>query len=442
MLPRLFRQILIACPVALITGSVVAAFLVLLDKATSLRFAHPWLLYCLPLTGVVIWLLYHYAGKKAEGGNNLILEEIHETGPGVPLRMAPLVLVTTLLTHLSGGAAGREGTAVQIGGSIAGWVARTLKLQQDDLKTILLAGIAAGFGAVFGTPLAGTVFALEVVIVGRVNYRALWPCFVAALLADAVCAAWGVHHTVYHIAALLPLPHHFATVHADVLLLLKAVVAGMCFGLASRLFSASVHLVKDYSSRFIKLPWLIPVLGGLLVIGLAMLPGAKDYLGLGVYNPDPAAVSILSAFKPGGAAAFSWLWKIAFTAITLGMGFKGGEVTPLFFIGATLGHSLGLLLGVPVDLMAGIGFIAVFAGAANTPLACVLMGVELFGATYMLYFAVACFAAYYCSGNTGIYTAQRLHRHKMGLRDYPGGRSLKQLQQDRQERYQRWRKFK
>ncbi len=437
---HLLRWTLIALPVALCTGSVVAVFLLLLDQVTAWRYAQPWLLYCLPLAGVGIVLLYRYAGKNAEGGNNLILEEIHQSGGGVPLRMAPLVLFTTLLTHLTGGSAGREGTAVQIGGSMAGWLARRLRLQQQDVRIILLTGIAAGFGAVFGTPLAGALFALEVVYVGRLNYNALLPCLIAALLADGVCTAWGVHHTAYTITSQEALRQSSAFLHFDIALLGKVIIAGACFGLVSRLFSEAVHLVKDYSNRWIKAPLLIPVIGGLLIIGLSLLPGGASYLGLGVYNPDPSAVSIISAFRPGGADLFSWLWKLVFTAITLGMGFKGGEVTPLFFIGATLGYSLGVVLGVPVDLMAALGFVAVFAGAANTPVACVLMGTELFGGGGILYFAVACFTAYYFSGNTGIYTAQRLSRDKTGLAGYPGGRSLKDLRQERLAALRKWMK--
>lgn len=435
---QLLRLTLLACPVALITGSVVAGFLAALDWVTGLRLAHTWLLYLLPLTGLLIWLLYRYAGRDSEAGNNLILEEIHEAGAGVPARMGPLVLLTTLLTHLTGGSAGREGTAVQIGGSIAGMFAKRLRLPPADVKMILLMGIAAGFGAVFGTPLAGTLFALEVVYIGRMHYKAMLPCLVCALLADIVCTGWGIRHTQYTIAVGELLPQHLSFIHVNAGLLGKVLVAGACFGLVSRLFSETTHFVKAFSNRLIRIKWLIPLAGGLIIIAMAMLPGGKDYLGLGVTNPDPAAVTIVSAFHPGGAHPFSWLWKIMFTAITLGMGFKGGEVTPLFFIGATLGYSLGILLDVPVDLMAGIGFLAVFAGAANTPVACVFMGVELFGPYYVLYFAAACFMAYYCSGHSGIYQSQRLNSHKLGLRDYPGGRSLKELRKEQQDRRNKW----
>jgi H+/Cl- antiporter ClcA len=173
-----------------------------------------------------------------------------------------------------------------------------------------------------------------------------------------------------------------------------------------------MHVIKQYAQRYIQPAWLIPAVGGVIIIALCWLLGTRDYLGLGVTSQTPSGVSIVNAFHAGGADSWSWLWKLLFTAITLGMGFKGGEVTPLFFIGATLGNTLALLLGAPVDLFAGLGFIAVFAGATNTPIACTLMGVELFGSSHVLYFAVACFTAYYFSGHSGIYKAQRLEVKK------------------------------
>ncbi|MGX5820093.1 voltage-gated chloride channel family protein [Chitinophaga lutea] len=397
-LSYLLKWTAFSIPVSLVTGSLVALFLWSLDEVTKLRWQNPWLLWLLPVAGVLIWLSYRYAGKNAEGGNNLIIDEIHQPGGGVPARMTPLVLLTTLVTHLFGGSAGREGTAVQMGGSMAGLIARWLRLGADDVKVILMTGIAGGFGAVFGTPLAGTVFALEVLAIGSIRYNALLPCLITAVLSDQVCILWGIHHTHYTI-------NFYGH---DWLLLLKVIPAGVCFGLAAWAFAAFTHSVKGVSKRLIPLPYLVPVAGGVLIIALTYLLGTTDYLGLGVTSPDPQAVTIVSAFREGGAGYFSWGWKLLFTGITLGMGFKGGEVTPLFFVGATLGNAIAVLVGAPVDLMAGLGFIAVFAGATNTPIACTLMGVELFGGEHVLYFAVACFTAYYFSGHKGIYAAQRM----------------------------------
>ncbi|ASZ12864.1 voltage-gated chloride channel family protein [Chitinophaga pendula] len=410
---QLLRWTLLLIPVSLVTGSLVALFLWLLDKATHLRWQYPWLLYLLPLAGILIYWLYRWSGRNAAAGNNLIMEEIHRPGGGVPARMGPLVLATTIITHLFGGSAGREGTAVQIGGSMAGKWARWLRLGPTDTSILLMTGIAGGFGAVFGTPLAGAVFALEVLAIGTIRYNALLPCLMAAVGADLVCAAWGISHTHYHIGY-RQLPFKQWT-HLDIQLLGKVILAGVAFGSASWLFAYTMHRIKDAAQRLIPIPWMIPAIGGVLVILLCWLLGTRDYIGLGVYSQYPGGVSITAAFQQGGANTWSWLLKILFTAITLGMGFKGGEVTPLFFIGATLGNTLAILLGAPVDLFAALGFIAVFAGATNTPIACTLMGIELFGAEHTLYFAVACFTAYYFSGHNGIYQAQRIAVSKDGI---------------------------
>jgi len=405
----LIRWTILAIPVSIVTGSLVALFLWLLDKATYTRWQHEWLLYLLPFAGIGIYFLYKKLGKNAEAGNNLIMEEIHQPGGGIPARMAPLVLLTTVVTHLFGGSAGREGTAVQIGGSMANLLGRWMKLTAKDLRVLLMTGIAAGFGAVFGTPLAGAVFALEVLAIGVIRYDALLPCLIAAVFADIICSAWGIQHTHYaiqyiHGDALPFLPF----LHIDLWLLARVILAGVAFGLASYAFANTMHLIKQTAQRYIRPAWLIPAVGGVIIIVFAWALGTGDYLGLGVTSKDPSGVSIVNAFRAGGSDTWSWLWKLLFTAITLGMGFKGGEVTPLFFIGATLGNTLALLLGAPVDLFAGLGFIAVFAGATNTPIACTLMGAELFGSQHILYFAVACFTAYYFSGHSGIYKAQKL----------------------------------
>jgi H+/Cl- antiporter ClcA len=398
---------LLAIPVALVAGSLVALFLWLLDLVTTFRAAHTALLYLLPLAGLLIHFLYRVYGGRSEAGNNLVIEEIHEPGAGVPARMAPLVLFTTVVTHLFGGSAGREGTAVQMGGSMAAWLARRFHLPAAELRIMLQCGIAAGFGAVFGTPLAATIFALEVLVVGRMRYDALLPCLFAAVLADRVTAAWGIQHAHYHIAgaAATAFPLHAA-------LLLPALLGGIASGLAALAFVRCVHAIKDGSARWTRKDWLIPFIGGVVLVVLAQLPGAADYLGLGTKAMRPGGAAIDTAFTTSAIDPMAWCWKLLFTAITLGTGFKGGEVTPLFFIGATLGHSLALYFGFPVDLMAGLCFIAVFAGAANTPIACTIMGAELFGYGYLLYYALACIAAYWCSGNKGIYSAQRRHHRK------------------------------
>ena len=394
---HLIRWTALVIPVSLSVGSLIALFLWLLDKSIHTRWDHPWLLFLLPIAGIGIYFLYKYLGKNSEAGNNLIMDEIHTPGGGIPARMAPLVLFSTVVTHLFGGSAGREGTAVQIGGSLAQWFSRRLRLSPADTRLLLMTGVAAGFGAVFGTPVTGAIFALEVLAIGRIQYDALLPCLIASVLADLTCSAWGIHHT----------PYHIQPVEFSLLLLGEVILAGLAFGLAGNLFSTLSHAIKNYSKKWIQPAWLIPVAGGVLIIGLSFLIGSQDYLSLGVTGKDSNSVSIVSSFHAGGANGLSWWWKLLFTAITLGTGFKGGEVTPLFFIGAALGNTLATLSGAPIDLLAGLGFIAVFAGATNTPIACTLMGVELFGPSPAIYYAVACFTAYYFSGRSGIYSAQR-----------------------------------
>ncbi len=394
------KWLLMLIPVSAAIGSVVAFFLWSLDLVIKFRWDHPWMLYLLPLAGVCIAALYHWWGKSAEGGNNLIIEQIHKPGGGVPKRMAPLVLFATLATHAFGGSAGREGTAVQMGGSIAGGFCRLFRVDAHDSRMLLMAGIAAGFGAVFGTPFTGAIFAMEVLSLGRLNYEALIPCLIASILGDWTCTLWGIHHTQYAIA-------HSVDANLNAALMGKVIVASVAFGLAGMLFSEVAHGLNALFKK-IPSPLLRPVLGAAIVIALTLVLGTEDYLSLGVTSPNPDGVSIVSSFKPGGAHAMSWFWKLLFTCVTISSGFKGGEVTPLFFVGAALGHSMARLLGAPIDLFAGLGFVAVFAGAANTPLACAIMGIELFGSEYAIYFGVACFVAYFFSGHSGIYLSQTI----------------------------------
>ena len=403
-LRHLLRWTLLVLPVAVFSGSASALFLWALDHANRLRWENPWLLFLLPLSGLAVGVVYHHFGKNSDAGSNLIMEEIHAPGGGVPARMAPLVLVGTLLTHLCGGSAGREGTAVQMGGSLAGLFGRLAKVSAENRRILLMAGVAAGFGSVFGTPLAGAIFAMEVLVVGHMRYDALIPVLVASLVGDFTCSLWGVQHTSYHIAFAGPATGP-ALVNAA--LVGKVVIAAILFGLVSQGFVEFTHLINKTFARVRSYAPLRPAIGGVMVIALVHLVGTRDYLGIGVTSPDSGAVTILSAFNVDGATPWSWWWKLLFSAVTLGSGFKGGEVTPLFFIGATLGHALAVLLGAPVDLFAALGFIAIFAGASNTPLACTVMGIELFGATHAVCFAVACAIAYLFSGHSGIYTAQR-----------------------------------
>lgn len=416
----------LSLPLAVLTGSAVALFLWALDLATRTRLEQPWLIWLLPAAGALIVWAYRRYGGKSDQGNNLVIDEIHKPSGGVPLRMAPFILVSTVLTHLFGGSAGREGTAVQMGGSLASSLGRFFRLQPDTVRLLTMAGVAAGFAAVFGTPLAGTVFAMEVLSLGTLRYEAVLPCLASAVLADRICVLWGIHHTDYHLG-LFASVERLQPLTGEICV--KVALAAAAFGLAAFLFAEATHSLGALAKKHIQRDWLRPVVGGLLVLGLAAALGTRDYLGLGVSNPTNG-ISILSSFQIHGANAFSWFWKLLFTAITLGSGFKGGEVTPLFFVGAALGNSLAVLLNAPVDLFAGLGFVAVFAAATNTPLACTLMGIELFGGAYTLHLALACFIAYLFSGHSSIYLSQRLGVAKGGLK----GKSAATMRSLRDER--------
>lgn len=408
LLPYLCKWLPLAVAVALLAGSASALFLYGLDWATRTRLAHPWLLWLLPLAGFAVGWLYLRVGQQVEAGNNLLIDEIHDPQRVIPLRMAPLVLGGTVLSHLFGASVGREGTAVQMGGALADQLTHVFRLSAADRRIILMAGISAGFASVFGTPLAGAVFGLEVLAIGRLRYDAILPCMVAAVVADQLALLWGVQHTHYAIAVIPPLSPWSLT---------AMLLAGAVFGLTGKLFAELTHLLGSAMKRMIAYAPLRPLLGGVLIAAAAMLCGGERYLGLGI----PTMVDAFRQPLP----PYDFAGKLAFTVASLGSGFKGGEVTPLFYIGATLGNALAPLLQLPFALLAGVGFVAVFAGAANTPLASTLMAMELFGAEVGVYAALACIVSYLFSGHSGIYRAQRIGHGK--LRTMPEGLRLGEL---------------
>lgn len=411
---------------AIVTGSLVAFFLWSLELVTQFHWSNHWLFLLLPIAGPLTWLMYQAVDESADGGNSLLFERVRhpDRQPWVPIAMTPLVLLGTLITHLFGGSAGREGTAVQMGGGLAGWFAQFLPKGEEWKRSLLLCGISAGFGAVFGTPVAGAIFAIEVIWLGRTRLLNIAPCLLAAVVADRVALLWGAKHSHFILPSLAGVavdpsqntelaPTFLGT---DLSLWWKVVFASILFGLISILFAELSHGVNRMLKRLLTRPWLRPMVGAVLLIGLTLLLGSRNYLGLGV-DPNPnleRAVSITTSFEPGGADMLSWFWKLLSTAITVGSGFKGGEVTPLFFIGATAGNAFATLTGAPVDLLAAIGFVAVFAGATKTPLACTVMGVELFfpdnptlvSSGFVLYLAVGCLVARVASGRSTIYPAQ------------------------------------
>lgn len=385
----LVKWLLLAVPIGILVGSASAFFLESLNWVTTYRESHIWIIALLPLGGLIVGLTYHYYGESVVKGNNLLLEELHTPKQIIPLRMAPLVLFGTLVTHLFGGSAGREGTAVQMGGAIADQFTKWFRLTETDRKVILIMGISAGFASVFGTPLAGAIFAVEVMILGNTRYKALLPSLMVAYIADYSCKFWNVGHTHYSIATV---PEFTLPAFGYTLL------CGITFGLAALLFSKMVHFFTGQFKKYIAYPPLRPVIGGVVIALAVWAMGTTKYIGLGI----PTIVDSFSVQQPYNA----FLIKVLLTAFTLGAGFKGGEVTPLFFVGATLGSALFLIVPLPMALLAGMGFVAVFSGATNTPIACTLMGIELFGTQAALYLAVACLVAYLFSGYKGIYSSQ------------------------------------
>jgi H+/Cl- antiporter ClcA len=345
---------------------------------------------------MAIGFTYWHHGKAVVGGNNLLLDRIHDpNGTVIPFLLAPLILVTTVLTHLFGGSAGREGTAVQMGGTLADMAVGPLKLSKEDRRILIMAGISAGFGSVFGTPLAGAIFGLEVLSIGRIRYDGLVPCLVASLVGDVVCRGWGIHHTSYLAASAFSLTPWNC---------LWIVVASGLFAAASNGFVGLTHWVSSLGKSLPGAPYFRPFIGGLLVIAMTLAVGTQDYNGLGI--------PLIQRSFAGGVPLYAFLLKLVFTAVTLGAGFKGGEVTPLFCIGATLGSAFALVTHQDPALFAALGFVGVFSGAANTPLACSIMGIELFGSQLAVPLAISCVLTYMLSGHRGIYVSQQIHQPK------------------------------
>ena len=391
---------LLGAAVGILCGAASALFLWLLERATRLRTGHETIVFTLPVAGLAIGWLYERFGRPIKGGNNLVIDTIHDDGPEIPLRMAPMVLAGTVLTHVFGGSAGREGTAVQMGASLTDWLSHRLRLGRHVRRKLLAAGVAGGFGSVFGTPIAVAIFGLEFVVLGHVEYEALVPALVASLVGDFTTRALGIHHTDYPVA-----PH----VGLDPLLFGKWIVFAVAVAAATFTFIELVHFIRRQGEQRVPRLPVRMFLGGLAVVGLWRLCGTSDYLGLGV-------PTIVRAFVDPTLPLGAFAWKLVFTAVTLGAGYLGGEVTPLFFVGAALGNALGRALGIPLGLAAGAGMAATFAAASNTPLALSIMAMELLGGGAFPHVVIVCAFAYVLSGHRSIYGAQRLRTDKAGVR--------------------------
>ena len=382
-----------------IVGSATAFFLQTLDYVTLLRTNHIWVVYFLPIAGLAIGLLYYYYGDAANKGNNLLIEthqslENGETSKPIPFKMAPMVFISTLLTHIAGGSAGREGTAVQMGGAIADQFTAIFKINAADRKTILIIGISSGFAAVFGTPLAGAIFALEILSIKKVKINQVFASFFVAYIAHYSCLAWQVKHTIYSIPNIPAI---------SLTTLAWAIVAGIIFGLTALAFTSTGRLFENIFNK-IKFEPLRPFIGGIIIALFIVVFNSTKFIGLGIPTIQDAFIN--------NAGQFDFVIKLILTSFTLSAGFKGGEVTPLFFIGATLGNILIWFIPLPMALLAGMGFVAIFSGATNCVYASIALGLELFGIKAGVYIGLASVVAYFTSGPNGIYSAQL----KVGLK--------------------------
>lgn len=382
------RWLLFASISGVVVGLVISFFLKSLQWATSTREANPWILFLLPLGGALVSYLYSRYGKDSAKGNNLIIERINEGEGHIPFRMAPLVFFGTFITHLFGGSAGREGTGVQIGASISSKIGSMLKLKGMDYTILIISGVSSGFGVVFGTPIAGTIFGLEVSTVGKMRYEAIIPCFLASYIGNFVAELFKVQHSHYNMG----------TPIGGVDVFLKVILCAILFGLTSKLFAELTHSLKKYFSRKIPNTSLKSFVGGIIIIAIVMIIGTRIYLGL--------SLNLLSDAFNGPVPKEAFIMKLLLTSLTLAVGFQGGEVTPLFVIGATLGNLLAGIIGLPISFLAGIGMIAVFAGATKTPITSFVMGIELFGSSNIGYIFIACVISYVFAGKSGIYTSQ------------------------------------
>lgn len=390
----LAKWLVLAAVTGVLSGVVGSVFHIGVHHATELRMENPWLLWCLPLVGVAIGGVYKLT-KTAGQGTNTIIDEVH-LGKGLSIWLLPSIFVGTVLTHLCGGSSGREGAALQMGGTIGYHTGRLLHLDDRDLRIATMAGMAAFFSALFGTPLAATVFSMAVISVGVMYHAAFIPCLAASLVAFGVSVVMGVEPTRFVVS--------MPTLEAW-LLVRVAILAALC-ALVSVLFCQTIHFVEHQMDKRIPNEWIRAVAGGSVIVVLTWLCGTTDYNGAGMDV-------ITAAVEQGIAKPEAFILKLLFTAVTLACGFKGGEVVPSFFVGATFGCVVGPLLGIPAGFAASLGLIAVFCGATNCPMASIFLAVELFGDGGLLYYAVICGISYMLSGYNGLYSSQTILYSKL-----------------------------
>lgn len=387
----MLKKILLSFLVGLLAGLSSTIFLYLLNIVTDLRLAHTGIIWFLPLGGFLVGFIYHAYGKDVSAGNNLIIDEIHDPKKVIPFIMAPFILFGTIITHLFGGSAGREGTAVQMGASLADQLSSHFKLTPSERKSLLMSGAGAGFGAAIGTPFAGFLFGMEVVWTGRIRLKTALECLISSFTAFYISKIFHAPHSVFP---------ELVTHRLSFKELLFVAIGGVIFGITARAFIASTHFVEKCMCHWIKYPPLRPFFGGAVVAILFWVEGSYQYAGLGIETIQGALVDHVGVHVP--------VLKSIFTSITLGSGFKGGEFVPLVFIGASLGSFFASFFPVSVSLLSSVGFSSIFAAASKTPIACTIMSIELFGWEITPYAFVGCMVAYLVSGKKGIYLAQRL----------------------------------
>lgn len=384
-LSRVGRLALMSAVVGVVSGLLSAAFLESLNWATTTRTDRDWLTWLLPVAGLLVGLAYHHLGTGLERGTGLVIEQTrHQVAP-IPLRIAPLVFVSSTVSHLFGASVGREGVALQLSAGVTDPLGRRLGLTDADRSLMLVAAIAGGFGSIVGAPVAGAVFALEVRRTGRVPRGAIVPALVASLVAKTTVTAIGVEHTRYPALGDIGWSWGLAG---------RTAIVGIVAGLLALAFVHLTDRVRDVARRLLTWPPLRPAVGGIVLALVVTLFGWQDYQGLSI----PLAIEAMN-----GSAEGQWAIKFGLTVFSVGMGFVGGEVVPLIVIGSLAGAGLGSMTGGDLAACATVGAVAVLAAAMNTPLACTLLGVELFGGSGVVPFAAACAIAYVVSGRSGIY---------------------------------------
>ncbi len=395
---QFLRWILLAGITGFVVGGVGILFVKGLGLANGFRANHPQIILGLPIAGLLIVFLYRICKNENDKGTNLVIATLHSESQ-VPFRMAPLIFVSTIITHLFGGSAGREGAALQLGGSIGNQLGRWFRLDDDDTKLIVMCGMSAAFSAIFGTPLAAVIFAMEVSSIGIMQYGAFLPCMIASLVASSFASLMGCHAESFTIVE----PLDFGLVPA-----LWIVLLGICCAIISIVFCQTLHTTGHLLKKHLPNPYIRVILGSVVIIGLTILLQTSAYSGAGV--------NLIEEAFAGEAPKMAFFWKIIFTAITLGVGFKGGEIVPSFCIGATFGCLFGTLVGISPSLCAAVAMVSVFCGVTNSPITSLIIGFEMFGFGSMKYLLIGVAISYMLSGYTGLYSEQTIMYSKSDLK--------------------------